>query len=79
MLSKGLLYVTVQKIQECVGGTSYYEELTGEEGEVRVPAQNIVPIDVVLVSRKMPRSEFFVVPFLSSLSSLSSLPFSLFF
>ncbi len=33
MLSKGLLYVTVQKIQECVGGTSYYEELTGEEGE----------------------------------------------
>ena len=38
MLSKGLLYVTVQKIQECVGGTCYYEELTGEEGEVRVPA-----------------------------------------
>ncbi len=58
MLSKGLLmYVTVQKIQECVGGTSYYEELSGEEGEVRVPAQNIVAIDVVLVSRKMTRSE----------------------
>ena len=40
-----------------MGGTSYYEELSVEDGEVRVPAQNIVAIDVVLVSHKMPRSE----------------------
>ena len=39
---KGSPYLTLMKIQECVGGTHFFEELEGEEGEVRVPAENII-------------------------------------
>ncbi len=39
---KGTTYITTQKIQECIGGTHIFEELEGEDGQVIVPAENII-------------------------------------
>ncbi len=42
-LEKGTTYIiTTQKIQECIGGTHFFEELEGEDGQVIVPAENII-------------------------------------
>ena len=54
-LKKGTKYLTVSKIQECIGGTHYFEELEGLEGQVIVPAENVICIGVEVIHKGMPR------------------------
>jgi hypothetical protein len=54
-LVKGTTYITTQKIQECIGGTHFFEELEGEEGQVIVPAENIICTGVEVIHKGMPR------------------------
>ena len=50
---KGTKYLTVSKIQECIGGTHFFEE--GLEGQVIVPAENVICIGVEVIHKGMPR------------------------
>ena len=54
-LIKGTTYITTQKIQECIGGTHFFEELEGEDGQVIVPAENIMCTGVEVIHKGMPR------------------------
>ena len=54
-LIKGTTYITTQKIQECIGGTHFFEELEGEDGQVIVPAENIICTGVEVIHKGMPR------------------------
>ena len=47
---------TTQKIQECIGGTHFFEELEGEDGQVIVPAENIICTGVEVIHKGMPRN-----------------------
>ena len=53
---KGTKYLTVSKIQECIGCTHFFEELEGLEGQVIVPAENVICIGVEVIHKGMPRS-----------------------
>ena len=55
-LEKGTTYITTQKIQECIGGTHFFEELEGEDGQVIVPAENIICTGVEVIHKGMPRN-----------------------
>ncbi len=55
-MQKGTKYLTVSKIQECIGGTPFFEELEGEEGQVIVPAENCICTGVEVMYKSMPRS-----------------------
>ncbi len=48
-LKKNTKYITVMKIQEVIGGTHFFEELEGVEGQVIVPAEFVICTDVELI------------------------------
>ncbi len=54
-LKKGTKYLTVSKIQECIGGTHFFEELEGLEGQVIVPAENVICIGLEVIHKGMRR------------------------
>jgi hypothetical protein len=55
-LKKNTKYITVMKIQEVIGGTHFFEELEGVEGQVIVPAECVICTDVEVIFKGMPKS-----------------------
>jgi hypothetical protein len=55
-LKKNTKYITVMKIQEVIGGTHFFEELEGVEGQVIVPAEFVICTDMEVICKGMPKS-----------------------
>ena len=54
----GAEYLFLQKVEDAIGaGSSYYWEIDGEEGQIYVPAENLIVRDVQLVSKPMTKNE----------------------
>ena len=50
----GAEYLFLQKVEDAIGaGSSYYWEIEGVEGQVYVPAENVIVRNVKLVSKTM--------------------------
>jgi hypothetical protein len=44
----------LQKVEDAIGaGSSYHSEIEGEEGQIYVPAENVIVRNVKLVSKTM--------------------------